>query len=123
LWPRSAAYREQGIKWSTSTPVTAIEAPPGLEVDQHGPHGGQYGALAAEQELAQVRGLAKQPRVQRPHVPEPCSVNHVLNQSVELAEAVRDAGPQFDMRAPVGVRVQEVQDLASDVLELPEGHA
>jgi hypothetical protein len=49
-------------------------------------------------------------------------LNHILDKRVELAETVRDAGPEFDIRTPAGVRVKEVQHLTPDALELPQRH-
>jgi hypothetical protein len=65
--------------------------------------------LAAEQEFVQVGGFANQGQVLLAHVPDPCALNQIEDQRVELAEAIRNAGEKVDNAIVALVLVQEVQ--------------
>lgn len=70
----------------------------------------------------QVGGFANKGQVLLTHVPDPCALNQIGDQRVELAAAVRDAGQKLDDATVALVLVQEVQLLGPDSLQPPEGH-
>jgi hypothetical protein len=81
----------------------AIEAVPILEAEEDWAHLSQKDALTAEEELMQVRNLAKNIRISLPHKARPACADHLRDKRVKLAEAVRDTGAQFNYRLRLGV--------------------
>src|ERR1043166_201651 len=131
FFKQKTAYEIPKRDWSSDVcssdlvpydPAIAVETPTVLEIEQDRPNHGQAVALTAEQEFMQVGGFANYGQVLLAHVPNPCALNQIGDQGVELAEAVGDAGQKPDDDTIALVFVQEVQLFRPDPLQPPEGH-
>jgi hypothetical protein len=80
----------------TPDSVTAVEAFAPLQVHQHRPHSAESIAFSPEQELMEVQRLTHKISIHAPHIAQPSRTDGILNQRIELPEAVRDTGLPFD---------------------------
>ena len=72
---------------------TAVEAGTALSVHEDRPDCREAGALTAEQEFVQIRGLAEDVHVLPAHKPHPLFPHQIGDQYVKLSEAVCDPKP------------------------------